>query len=479
MKRKSLYIMSVALIGAMASLTGCGNQDNRTTIIYRSWDTGTETENNEERQLIKAFEQKENVRVIVVDNPGSNSTYQDGMDASVVTGIDLADVVMIRNLSTSLKNRYLLDIKQYIENDPEFAKVPSAVRDACKFKSGYYAIPARMNMKGYFVNTTIVKNKLGIDTTNLSVNSSYADIENIIDTAATVADVVGLDSAAHFIDTMASVLDNTESRNLGYFTWSGDGYHLDSEPFVNGVKAGYELFHSHKTLDAYSDEECEEMGIEAGNKTVDAWNKGKLALRWGATYEMKDMIENKTLGNSYKFIGNPGGKIPVVGDYYGIYAGTQQPELAYKFAKWMSFGKEGFTKRMEIYKSSGSVNSLPLQNDPELINKYFDYYGDSTDMRGLDDAYEYIKTKSMVEGVKVVPGYQSSRFDAMTGVYITRIDPETQKEVQVQLGMFDLLNYCIVGDLNISNYTQGTININTIANNEYTSWMNRYGKYYE
>ena len=176
------------------------------------------------------------------------------------------------------------------------------------------------------------------------------------------------------------------------------------------------------------------------------------------------------MGNTYKFVGNPGGKITIVGDYYGIYKGTEQPEIAYKFAKWMSFGSEGFRKRMELYKNAGSINTLPMINDQDLVDDYFDLFGSSSEMSGLEDAYEYIQTKSMVEGVKVVPGFLSARQNKKTGIAIDDI---------ASASMFELLNACIVGGKDIAAYTSGAVNINTIANKTYSDWMEDYGSQYE
>lgn len=476
MKRRTFSIMTMALLAGLL-VPSCNNGvDNRPVLIYRSWDTGTEGENNEERQLIQAFEKKEGVRVKIVENPGSGTAYWEGIDASVFTKNDLADVFMTPNIDYPLKSQYALNIKEYVEADPEFNKVPASVREACKFKSGYYALPARLNLQGYFANTALIEETLNIDCENLNVNSSHDKIEEIIDKAATVDSVIGGCKSTWYIDTMASVLDEDPEKKQGFFTWDGSQYHLDEAPFINGVKMAKELFASHKVLQAYSDEELETLEIDTSGdldaKIADAWNKGKLALRFGYTYEMKDMIQKKLPTSSYKFIGNPGGKISLIGDYYCVYAKTEKPELAYKLAKWMSFGMDGFRKRMELYRPTGSVNSLPLQNDTQLINDYFDMYGSSTDMRGLEDAYEYIKTSthSMTEGVKVVPAYNASRFKALTGIAIGETD-------NIEIG--ELLNQCVVGDLDISVYVTGSTNINTIANAQYTNWMNRYGKLYD
>ncbi len=484
--KKSIYLSTLALVGML--LVGCTGGNNtqsegdsgggsqsgpKKTLIYRSWDLGTETQNNEERQLVQAFEKAENVKVKIVENPGSGNFYWDGIKASVVNGIDLADVMMVPNLDWPLASQFLLNIKDMAEADEEFAKVPSSIRDACSFKSGIYAIPARMNLQGYFANIDLIEGELGIREDKLSVNSPYSIIEEIVNKASVKSNICGLDSAAHYIDTMASVLD--ETGELGYFTWDGSAYHLDSEAFIQGVQKGRALFDAKKTLDAFSEEQKEAMGLDPElAPKVDAWNKGKLALRYGYTYEASDMLENNELGNSYRFIGNPGGKIAIVGDYYGIYKETKEPELAYKFAKWMSFGKEGFIKRMELYEHTGSVNSLPLIDDDELIDLYFDMFGDSMKMSGIQDAYEYIQTKSMVEGVKVVPGYLSARMNKKTGIQISVGDGVIEDAT-----MYDLLNACYCQGEEITNYTSGATNINTIANKTYSDWMARYGDLYE
>lgn len=442
------------------------------TLIYRSWDYGTEAQNNEERRLIKAFEEKEkNVTIKVVENPGSGNSYWDAIDASVINGIDLADVFMTPNLDWPLRSQYILNIKQYADADEEFARVPASVRDACTFKSGIYALPARMNLQGYFANTKLIESKLNIRTNRLDCYSEFSEIERIIDAAASKDDVVGLDSPTHFIDTMASVLDDT--GEMGYFTWDGEQYHLDSPAFITGVQKARQLFDEKKTLDAYNEDDRDALGLdpEEGPKE-DAWNKGKLALRYGYTYEMPDMVEHNTTDQVYKFIGNPGGKITIVGDYYCIYKETKEPELAYKFAKWMSFGMEGFAKRMELYGEKGTINTLPLTDDETLIANYFETFGN--EIEGLEEAFEYIQDKSMVEGVKVVPGFLQARQNKQTGIKIGYGDAVVENAT-----MFELLNACVVFGLDIADYATGENSIDAIADATYTRWMNTYGVNYD
>ena len=469
--KKSLYLLAVLSL-CSGAITACGKKGgedaNKPTITYRSWDLGTETQNNEERQLVKAFEEKENCKVNIVENPGGGSAYWDGIKASIANDIDLADVMMVPNLDWPLAAQFLRNIKEFTDADEEFAKVPSSIRDACSLGEGVYAVPARMNLQGYFINTTLIEGELNISTDRLDCNSEYAKVAEIIDKAATKSNVVGLDSAAHFIDTMPSVLDTDPDKKMGYFTWDGAQYHLDSAAFTTGVQMGRALFEAgNKTLDSFDDAAREALGLDPENDPkVDAWNKGKLAIRYGYTYEIPDMLESNDLNNSFKFIGNPGGKITIVGDYYGIYRDTKQPELAYKFAKWMSFGMEGFQKRMSLYETKGSVNSLPLIDDDDLVDEYFDKFGATSELSGLEQAFNYIKTKSMVEGVKVVPGYLLARQNKKTNVPVGDNTNTT---------MFELLDACYKGQADITAYAA---QLNTLANQTYTNWINSYGEYY-
>lgn len=470
-------IVGLGLIGA--SLTSCGPKGSEETydLIYRSWDLGTGQQNNAERQLVQAFEETHNVKVKIVENPGSGNNYWTNIQASVQNKIDNADVMMIPNMDWPLAAGYLLNIEEYVRNDTDFQNVPQSIRDACTFGNGVYALPARMNLQGYFLNVDLV-DSWGIDAENISVNSEFSVIEDIIDEGFSHVNEgqIGLDTTTHWIDTQASVLD--ETGTLGYYTWDGEQYHLDEPAFISSVQNAKSHYQAKHTLDAYTPEEKQSIfNLDPEEEPrVDLWNKGGLALRYGYTYEIPDMLKYNALNNEYRFIGNPGGKITIVGDYYGINKETTNPQLAYEFAKWMSFGKDGFAKRMELYakpENGGFMNTLPLTTDSETINEYFDLFGEGSGMDGLSDAFTYIETGGMVEGTKVVPGYLSARQTKKTGLTV----PGPEGNID-NCNMFDLLNQCVTGSANITEYTSGEINIDDLADATYTDWWDKNGANY-
>ena len=155
---KKVYLLPLAAM-AITTLVGCGQQDNRPVIVYRTWDQGTASENNYERQLVQAFEAKEGVRVKIVENTvteGDSNSYWQGVKASIFNQIDVADVFMLPTIGNGLESEFLLNIKEYTDADEEFAKVPASIREACTFKSGVYAVPARMNLQGYLDRKSVV-----------------------------------------------------------------------------------------------------------------------------------------------------------------------------------------------------------------------------------------------------------------------------------------------------------------------------------
>lgn len=504
MKNQKRKLFLLTAIGALSlSLVSCGDQssnqsnssDNSSSqsssgggqsgqydLVYRSWDYGTEKQNNEERQMIAKFEELYNVKIQVVENPGSGNNYWTNIQASVQNKIDLADVVMVPNMDWPLDAGYLLNIKEYVKDDEEFQAVPASVRDACTFKNGIYAIPARLNMQGYFVNQTLLEDKLNY-TKQVTVNSTFDDILAIIDEAANHKNegIIGIDKVTQWIDILPSNYD--ETGTYGYFTWDGSQYHLNSQEFLDAVNKAKEYYEAQKCFDSLPNSMLETgpfAGLDAeasGTLEADLWNKGKLAIRYGYSYEIPDIVSKNDLNQQILFVGNPGGKTTIVGDYYGIYKETKNPELAIQFAKFMSYGSDGFKQRMDIYENnSGFVNTLPLSNDPEIVNDYFERFGDNQGIYQFKETYEKMTTDGMPEGVKTVPGFLSARQNKKTGVNVTAHRKDDQTVELTNASVFDLLDNCVVGGLKINDYAD---TLNTLANKTYSDWMTKNASKYE
>ena len=461
---KKLGIILAVVMVLTAALTLCVACKEKASISYATWNLGTEAGNNVERQMVKAFEEANNVKVELKEVPTTG--YSDGIKGYIGRN-DAPDVFMTDNLNFILNNQYALDISNLVAEDADWAKIPAALEESTHYKSGTYAIPFAMHMLGFFVNVDVL-DEFNID---LPANDAYT-WDWLVGAAREVSNhkgdgYIGLNEVNHIFEWYASAVN----KDMGYFTWDGSSYHLDGQEFKDGMALTKELHTAKVAFDSLSEEERLTYfeGIEG---STELWNSNMMAFRWGYTYEMPDMIEKNPDAN-IKFIGIPYVKdagsnartenfVTLVPDYVAIYKGTENPELAYKFAKWMSFDPAGIRKRIELDKSTGVTNTLPLTTDSSIIDSYFDKFDA---VSGFHELYETLD-KAIMEPIKVVPGYEAARFNAVTGVTVG-------ENTNAKMGV--LLDACWYGDLSYADYSASC---NTLANKQYSNAVKSYeGKY--
>jgi len=429
---------------ANTSTQNQGNSDSKdpaptgeqVIITYVNWNLGTEAENNIERQMIRAFmESHPNIKV-QLDESFDYSAYGDSLSAAAAAG-KLPDVIMLPNIPFGLTNEWLLNLKDLTANDPEWSNLPKTLEEATHYGNGIYAIPAGMFFMGYYINQDLFANA---NLPELNFSPTWDEFVNAIRTLNKPSEgIVGLAEEVQIPEWYPA----SQKQELGWFTWDGQQYHLNDAAFIKGVNEAKQLFRSKYTYESLSEDQ--KAQYNAG-WFGDVWNQGKIAIRWDGTWATRDY---SNLNFKSKFIGVPGGRFTLVGDYMGIAKNSQNPEAAYEFAKFMTFGKDGILKRMEL-NTDGSYTSLPLTTDQSVLDQYF--AGGA--YPGLQEAYNVID-QAIVEGVKIVPGYVRSRWEAPTGVKIGDKD-------NANLG--DLIFDSMRGNTKIEDYAE---QINRLANEEY------------
>ncbi|MDI9511272.1 MAG: extracellular solute-binding protein [Bacillota bacterium] len=453
-----LYQALSLTVFAVTMLSGCGGNkptEPKKEITYVNWNLGTIEENNLERQMIKAYEEKANVKIKIIENINT-AAYEDAIAALASKG-NMPDVFMLTNLTFGLENKYLLNIKSYADEDAEWAKIPAPIEEATHIFDGIYAIPFAMHMMGFFVNNELLEQynlePLGVDFTFDQFKETVVALKNPTE------HVMGLNLEGSIFEWYPSVLNN----DLQWFTFDGTRYNLDSPEFATAM-AETSYFRANKmTFDSLLAEERVAMGYE---DVVDFWNDGKLGLRWGQTYEIPDINANSS-SFSKSFIGTPGGRTPIIGDYLGISPTCKEPELAYDFARFMSFGTEGINKRIELDTTGKQFSSLPLTTDQAVIDNYFA----KPRMDGLKDVFAKINN-GIVEGVKIIPGYVRSRWNQRVGSTVT-ITVNGEPITNPKIG--EVIDQCWLGNLTWADYASG---LNDVANTAYQTALNRFKDLY-
>jgi multiple sugar transport system substrate-binding protein len=412
---------------------GSGDQ---VVITYVNWNLGTEAENNIERQMIKAFEESHPNIKIQLDENFDYSKYMESLSAAAAAG-KLPDVIMLPNIPFGLSNEWLRDISEFTSGDPEWASLPQVLEQATHYGNGIYAIPAGMYFMGYFINQDLFEEA---NLPELDFAPTWDEFANAVKTLNNPGQgIIGLAEEVQIPEWYPASLKS----EFGWFTWDGQQYHLNDAAFIEGVNKARELFQGKYTYESLSEEQ--KAQYNAG-WFGEVWDQGKIAIRWDGTWAT---LGYSQLNFKSKFIGVPGGRFTLVGDFMGISKSSKHPKEAYEFAKFMTFGKDGILKRIELNKD-GSYTSLPLTTDQAVLDQYFA----SGAYPGLEEAFAQID-KAIVEGVKIVPGYVRSRWEAPTGVKIG--DKEN-----ANLG--DLIFDSMRGTTRIEDYAD---QINRLANEEY------------
>lgn len=405
-------------------------------INYVNWNLGTEAENNIERKMIAAFEEAHPNIDIQLDESFDYSKYGDSLAAAAAAG-KLPDVMMLPNIPFGLTNEWLLNLETIAASDPEWANIPKALENATHYGSGIYAVPAGMFFQGYFINQDLFEQA---NLPELNYSPTWDEFLNAVKTLNKPSeDVLGLSEAVQIPDWYPASVNS----QLGWFTWDGQQYHLNDPVFIEGVNKAKEIMQGKYTFDSLTEDEKAKYNATWHG---DVWNQGKVAVRWEGTWATKDF---SNLNFKSKFIGIPGGKFILIGDFIGISKSTEHQQEAYEFAKYMTFGKDGILKRMEL-NTDGSYTSLPMTTDQSILDQYFANGG----YEGLKEAYDNIDN-AILEGVKFIPGVVRSRWEAPTGVKVG--DKEN-----ANLG--DLILDSIKGGTKIEDYAE---QINKLANDEY------------
>lgn len=450
----------IAATTAIAVFPACGKSEP--DLVYGNWNLSTEAVNNVERQMIKEFEKLNNVKIQIEESlVGTGNAYDDTVVGLAMKN-KLPDVFMISNMNFGLEKKFVSEISDLVNADAsgDWNKIPKPIEEAVHFKSGIYAVPFQMHMMGYFANMDLLAEK-GL-TKKLNGEFTYEVFEDIVKSMSNykTSGIMGLSHE----NTVFEWYPASVNADYGWYTWDGAKYHLDSQEFKDGMAKTAALRTGGYTYDSLSEVDRNSY-FEGVTGYVSLWDNGKLALRWGQTYEVPDMIKNSDFDK--KFLGVPGGRTPIVGDYVAISNTCKNRELAYKFAKWMSFDPAGIKKRIAL--ESEVTNTLPVSTDSAVISEYFTKF---TSIEGLEEAFSALDN-GIVECTKVVPGYNRARWKATTGISIT--DGVTGDTIgDAEVGKY--IDQCWLG---YYNYADKATELNTLANSTYTAAIKKFESYYK
>lgn len=414
MKRKIVSIFMICIM-AVSLFAGCGKGDTQenagldieegdVTLTLATWNLGTEEENNINRRMIKEFEKKTGIKIEIADNIDTEN-YDESLAALAAAG-KLPDIIMMTTTPYGLENEWFADISDMAAKDDEWKNIPEIMEETVHYKDGIYYVPVGFYMVGYYVNEELF-DKYNID--QLEYGCSVDDFMNAIKKLTNPNDkTVGILNEVNIMDWYPA----SQNKNLGWYTWDGEKYNLDSPEFAEGIKLMKEIQNGKYSLQSMSEDELAAMDIagkDFDEKQDNAWYEGKVGIRYAGTWNSLEMMTQKSNFKT-RFIGIPGGRTAMVNDFMGITPQCKHKEEAYEFLKWMSFSEEGIKTRMSLDETGTEDYNFPVTNKQELIDAYCDnntYPGFKEALSNLDNC--------ITELNKFQPGYFESRSYARTG----------------------------------------------------------------
>ena len=371
------------------------------------------------QKLAEAFMEKyPNIKV----EPRHITDMSTDLSAAAAAG-DFPDVFSGTDSDTALANMYWADISEYFDNDPEAQQIlPSILNYGVgKFDTNKrFAIPTFLRPIVFFIDRNVIEKQ------NLQMPRTDWTWDEMIDLVkkATVDDRSGM-----------------KYYGLGYYCRLDSVYGIAAMPKeVRDIKGEFGFDGESFDLSAWAVEEQEFADLKLGGyvapqqntQAMEDWS-GDYGTWFGATGHVAVFCEgywsfmNIWAQDGYQeqygldiipylppsVAGNK--DYNIISECYmgGVSTSCKYPKEAYELLKFMTFGKEGWKKRIELYKDKSIVNEsgialkfsqmpIPMTTDEEVWQGfkelYYQYYID----RGI--------TGDQLEEYK---GYWDACFDRM------------------------------------------------------------------
>lgn len=436
--KKKLVAMALSLSMVVGMMTGCGggssagvdsgsvqiSSDTETVEIGGITYTKSKDLTTDEIELTYFhFDQDEtvqylanrfqqiypNIKVKAVYEPVAS--YNDTLLA-LVSNKETPDVIMYSDADFALSNQLLTDITGLWESDPETKELASTINDCGigKFStSKRFAVPVKFFPGIMYVDMNVLKT-LNVEAP--SRNWTWDEMIKLIKDC-TVKD--SPDGMAYygcgFYNRLDSYYGIAAAQTIkGEFGFDGEKFDLSvwakGEQEFAGLKQGGYIAPATQTIDMENwmgDWEgwCGASGHVALFTEAFWTYQGTWATDNFKQYNL-DIVPYVIPAVSKEDAASDHHSIATI-DFGGLTSACQYPREAYELLKFMSFGKDGWKTRIQLYNDETQQNAnglalkydvmpAPITTDEEVWNQYIDMY-----CKGMDDAHvgywkEYFKS---------------------------------------------------------------------------------------
>lgn len=392
-----LLVLTVGLLSFAAPVDAQG-----TVVRYGNWNLGTEEENNVQRQMVAAYmEANPDVTIELVDMSGDGG-WEEKLTNLAARGA-LPDVFMANNAPYYVQNGWAADLTDFVQDDPDWANVPQALKDAVTYSERVLGLPTAQFVLGYFINQDL------FEAANLDAPQYGVSVEDFFAAATALTDVRQGVLGLHEMGPILGWYPSTQDSSQRWFSFDGEHMNYNSDAFRATVNAALQM--RPHTWQGLSDDQKTAFTSQGPWELFVNQESGAV---WEGGWALPSYVEQATF--NWDFIGIPGGNQAMVVDILTVSSTAADLEAAYDFAKWMSFSSEGYAREAELAQAAGAVPTrMPVSITPESIDLYLSFVGDKP---GLRQALENLDNSLVESLAKIVPGYINARWEGKPGIDI-------------------------------------------------------------
>lgn len=319
----------------------------------------------------KFMEKYPNITVNIVEL--EQDTWNDGLTNLANAG-NLPDAYWyLGNVDVPIVNGWLGDMTEYWEADPETANVLDTMQD-----TGYFDGERKMAAASNYYPYTVFLDENLFDSLNVEMPSADWKYSEMIDLMKkmTVPEqgIYGYNDFT-LIETMAPIV---QQDAIGEFGWDGESFDMTSE-WADAIEQQAKFVRTGVHAPFFDTDEAE---AAFGDRLLWAAETGKIAMQLDAWWTKNLFATDEFVDKGISWVPYPvpqgdnasTNRKPAFIDFGSISSATEHPREAYELLKFMGWGNEGFTARMEGYATLVNENgdkifaypdTLPLTNDQE------------------------------------------------------------------------------------------------------------------
>jgi len=353
-------------------------QEKEITLTYATWQynlkpdvdatTGKDSSITIDTLMIDAFMSKYPNIKVEMQIIGEDYEWDTNIQAAAEVG-NLPDVFLIYRLENSLPYKYLADITDYYNNDPDTAYIFDSVKNAGVYQGKRYAVPTFFYPEYWFVNLDILTNN-GIS--KPSYGWTWDQMESIAEACYSESDyIIGQYGVSQYYRCLPKILSGDSSWQS--YTFDGTKFNFDSTYMEQSFNKMTNALNTNALTNEYSADTLFEY---YGDSTFDPTYNGYTAIWSAPSWEAKGFFDDMAF--NWDVYPAPGGTINGNIDIAGVSATSENKAAAYQLLKWMSFGEEGLITRYELYADYKDMLFKSADNYPYPVADYgIDRNGDN------------------------------------------------------------------------------------------------------